>query len=380
MKQGLYVHIPYCYRKCHYCDFHISTGMKTRPAMVRAMVREIALQQNYLPSRRLATVYWGGGTPSLLGPQEMTALMEAIRDTYAVASDAEITLEVNPEDVSPERLRLWHALGFNRLSLGVQSLDDGVLRFLGRRHRRADVWRAFREIERGPIENVSIDLIFGMAGLSDALWRRMLAEAAALPVVHMSVYELTVEGRNLFAFRQRQGRGSVVRSDAAVARQFRLAHEVLERAGFAHYEISNYARSGRRSVHNMLYWQGYPYRGIGPSAHSYDGRRRRTNVANNAVYIRRLAAGQAHYTEEVLSAVDRFNEWVLMRLRLAEGLRRDEVAALPVRFRRHVVGRLDRWVASGHLVVRPGGWTLTPEGMLWVDRLASDLLWVDGHA
>ncbi len=375
MEQGFYIHVPYCHRKCHYCDFHISTGMKTRPKMLGAMVREIAMRQNYLPDRRLHTVYWGGGTPSLLHVEELAALMHAVHQHYDVQAGAEVTLECNPEDISAERLRQWHALGINRLSLGVQSLDDGILRFLGRAHRRSDVLRAFHMIERGPIHNISIDLIFGMAGLSTAAWQRMLRTASALPVSHLSVYELTIEGRNLLAHRHRRGVRTFLHDDETAAAQFQAAHQILEAHGFRHYEISNYARPGYESRHNMIYWHGRPYWGIGPSAHSYTGRARRTNIANNAVYIRRVNAGARYYEEEVLSEADRFNEWLVMRLRLATGLDRATLAGFSERYRNHLHQRIGAWVASGHMQAADTGWPLTLKGMLWANRIAADLMW-----
>ncbi len=339
------------------------------------MVAEITSRQNYLPTAEVHTLYLGGGTPSMLSINDLERLFDAVHHSYIISGDAEITIECNPEDVTPERIRQWRQLGINRVSVGVQSLDDALLRWMGRQHSAEQAHRAVADLADAGFNNISIDLIFGVRGLSTDRWRQMLETVVQWPIRHISCYDLTIEGRNLWAHRTRKFGETFTVSDATAAEQFLAAHHILEAHGFGHYEISNYAIPGFESRHNRIYWEGTPYWGVGPSAHSYDGaRRRRRNIANNARYVRAVTTGTPYFTEEILSEADQFNELILTRLRTRRGLRHEELRRFPHSFHRHLQRRAVPWRRTGHLEKTPHGWRLTLEGMLLADRIIADLM------
>ena len=267
----------------------------------------------------ISTLYFGGGTPSLLAPEELGQLMEAIQAAAVLAPDLECTLEANPDDISPAQLLAWKSIGINRLSLGIQSFRDEDLQWMNRAHSGQQAREALNMIREAGFHNISADLIYGTPGLSDEAWQEQVNTLLAFGVPHISAYALTVEPRTALDLMIRQGKRADVEPDQQ-AGQFLLLADLLETAGYDHYEISNFALPGMRSRHNSSYWRGIPYIGIGPSAHSYDGQGRRWNVANNAAYIRALQEGRIPYTEEILSAVQRFNEYVMTALRTSEGL------------------------------------------------------------
>ncbi len=347
--------------------------MHTRAEMIKAIRQEVMSRQNYLPSVEIDTLYLGGGTPSLLTHRELDEVLEAVYCIYPLAKNAEITLECNPEDVSPKIASQWLRLGINRISLGVQSLNDALLSAMGRLHNANKAKQATFTLAEVGFENLSIDLIFGINGLSNDAWRNTLEEVVRWPIQHISCYDLTIEGRNLWSHFSHRGRRFTA-SEEESAEQFRIAHHLLEANGFDHYEISNYGRPGFESRHNQLYWKGYPYMGAGPSAHSYDGQRRRHNIANNYGYIQAIFHGRPYFVEEVLTANDRFNEWLLTRLRVRSGLSRTELATFPKEYAAHLIYRIERWIETGHIQASDHGWHFSLEGMLLADCIISDLM------
>ncbi len=315
---GIYLHIPYCRQACHYCNFHFSTTLKSLPELVQALTQELALRQSYL-QEPVATIYLGGGTPSLLADKQLALLLAKIRALFAVDAEAEITLEVNPEDVSAERAAMWRRLGFNRISLGVQSFDDRVLPLLNRAHSGRQAIEAVHLLAAAGFDNISIDLIYGIPGQTTRQWQRNLEQALALPIQHLSCYALTIEERTAWGHWQRQGRLKAV-SEATYEAEYRLMCDMLGQAGFEHYEVSNFARPGYRSRHNQAYWHGAPYLGAGPGAHSYNGSSRQANIANNAIYIRQLSRGLVPATTEHLNKAQQYYEYLLTGLRTDRGI------------------------------------------------------------
>ncbi len=373
---GLYLHIPFCRKACHYCNFHFSTSQRLREQVVEAMCRELELRRDFLGGRPLATLYLGGGTPSLLPEAELWRLFETVARHYALQSDAEVTLEANPEDLTAERLAALRQMPVNRLSIGIQSFRDEDLRFMNRNHDAATARAAVLRARDAGFDNITIDLIYGTPGLDQAAWVRNVEEALALEVPHISAYCLTVEPRTALAHFVRQGHVPDV-DDALAVAQFEYLIERLEAAGFVHYEISNFGKEGYWSRHNTAYWLGKPYLGIGPSAHSYDGRARYWNVAHNPRYVKAILSGRLPLECEQLTAADRYNEYVMVRLRTVWGVRLAELEAMGAQWKEWFLKEVAPFHAQGLVEERDGVWRLTRRGKHYADRIAAALFFTD---
>ncbi|MDJ0366762.1 radical SAM family heme chaperone HemW [Hymenobacter sp. H14-R3] len=318
---GLYLHIPFCKQACHYCDFHFSTSLGLKGQFVEALIREMALRRTYLPepTAPLETIYFGGGTPSLLTAAELRRIFEAIALNFNVSPQAEITLEANPDDLSPAKLAELVASPINRLSIGLQSFHEPHLRLMNRAHSAAESGQAVRAAQAAGFENISVDLIYGIPAPSHAVWEQDLARLFELNVPHVSAYALTIEPDTAFGRRLQKGT-FVAPPDEFVAQQFELLLSQLRLKGYEQYEISNFCQPGRESRHNANYWRGVPYLGLGPSAHSFDGRSRQYAVANNPQYVAAvLERGEVPATVEQLSPLDQANEYLLTTLRTSRG-------------------------------------------------------------
>lgn len=370
---GVYIHIPFCRKACTYCDFHFSTTRRQQGALVSALVREVGLRADFFPQTApLDSLYLGGGTPSVLAAAEVSALVEAVKAHFPLRPGAEVTLEANPDDLHPAYLEALRAAGITRLSVGIQSFRPEDLTALNRSHTAAQALGCLPAARAAGFRDFSLDLILGLPGLDLAAWQANLDQALALAPPHLSVYALTVEARTALAHQVARGQVRIP-PDEVYEAQYLAAHDRLTAAGYRHYELSNYARPGHEARHNSSYWAGQPYLGLGPSAHSYDGRRRSWNIAHNAHYLRALAAGQLATAEtETLSARDRYHEYVMTGLRQAAGL---DLA----RLQRWVpdwearYGRVrDRYLAQGDLVARPGGIAASPAGWLRADAIIRD--------
>ncbi|WP_210489634.1 radical SAM family heme chaperone HemW [Rufibacter aurantiacus] len=315
---GIYLHIPFCKQACHYCDFHFSTSMGLKEQVLQAMHRELDLQQNYLNGEVINTIYFGGGTPSILSVDELNGLLEAIYAKHTVNPNAEITLEANPDDLTPEKLQALRQTRINRLSIGVQSFHDPHLQLMNRPHTAAEAADCIILAQELGFDNISLDLIYGIPAEDAALWEEDLAKAFALNVQHLSCYALTIEPNTVFGSRVQKGKFSPA-DEERVARQFELLMDQAARHGFLHYEISNFCQPGFESKHNSSYWKQVPYLGLGPSAHSFNGVSRQFNIAHNPKYVQALEAGQLPCTVEELSVEDRVNEYVMTTLRTSWG-------------------------------------------------------------
>ncbi len=318
---GLYLHIPFCKQACHYCDFHFSTSLGLKERFVEALIKEMALRRQYLPDagEALQTIYFGGGTPSLLTSAELARIFDAIHANFMVSPQAEITLEANPDDLSPAKLAELATSPVNRLSIGLQSFHEPHLRLMNRAHSAQESGQAVRAAQAAGFENISVDLIYGVPAASHAIWEDDLAHLLALNVPHVSAYALTIEPDTAFGRRLRKGT-FVAPPEEFVARQFETLLTTLRGHGYEQYEISNFCQPGRESRHNANYWRGVPYLGLGPSAHSFDGRRRQYAVANNPQYVAAvLERGEVPATVEQLSPLDQANEYLLTTLRTSRG-------------------------------------------------------------
>lgn len=371
---GLYLHIPFCQRRCVYCDFYSTTfGAAERERYVGALSRELARRADEADGRHLATVYLGGGTPSQLAPDELERLLAAVYDAYAVALDAEVTIEANPDDLTPDYVAALAALPVNRVSLGVQTFDDDALRLLRRRHSGSQATAAVERLFRAGIDNLSVDLIYGLPGQTQAQWEADLDRALALPVAHLSAYALIYEeGTELWRMRSR---GEVDEaSDELSLALFERLMDRTARAGFEHYEISNFALAGHRARHNTAYWTGAPYIGCGPDAHSFDGEAcRRRNLPDLRAYLD--ASPCVPHEVEHLTADEQFNDLILTSLRMSDGLRLDRVEA---RFGREACAEVVRTamphVRAGRLRMEDGVLRLTRRGLFVSDDVMSDFM------
>lgn len=367
---GLYLHIPYCKKACTYCDFHFSTSLKTREGVLAAMHRELEERAPEIAGATMATVYFGGGTPSLMAPQEIGAFIDQARRLFTVEEDAEATLEVNPDDVTDRRLDEWKAIGITRLSIGIQSFREERLRFMGRAHTADQSQRALELIARASFASWTLDLIYGLPGMTMDEWNEQLDRALAFAPPHISSYCLTVEPKTTLAHRVHAGDVHMP-GDADQAAQFERLIERAEGAGLVQYEISNFGREGHFSRHNTSYWKGIPYLGIGPGAHSFDGRAvRRWNVANNNAYQRLAGAGERHWQEETLTPAQRTNEMLLTGLRTMWGVM---VADLPIDPRGENAALIGHYMQRGDLEMRDDRLVLTRAGRNFADRIAADL-------
>lgn len=369
---GIYLHIPFCRQACHYCNFHFSTSLKLKNEFVDALLKEIQLQSTYLPSEPVNTIYFGGGTPSLLSIEELISILQTLRQTFTVAADAEVTLEANPDDIVEEKLKDWKQAGINRLSIGVQSFFEEDLRWMNRAH-TAQQAIGNLQLARKYFDNITIDLIYGTPTLPDEKWQHNVQQAISLGITHLSCYALTVEPGTALAHMINKHKTLDVNTEDQ-ARQFLLLMDWMKAAGYEHYEISNFALPGMRSRHNSSYWQGASYLGLGPSAHSFNGQSRQWNIANNALYIKSLKEDKVPFEVEHLTSTQRLNEYIMTSLRTVEGLNLEYVTT---HFGEKASNKLkqetQQFIETGKMQLNNGYLQLTKEGKLFADGIAAEL-------
>lgn len=365
---GVYVHIPFCRQSCIYCNFYFLNGNRQSSELVESLLKEIDIRVNKTGAS-ISTIYFGGGTPSFIEPELIHAVMAKLLSKSSIAPE-EITLEANPDDVTEERLLAWKNAGINRLSLGVQSFHAHHLKWMNRAH---DVAQAEYAIESALAHGfeLSIDLIFGIPGSSNEEWRYNLEKANSYGIHHLSCYGLTLEEntpwKKLIASKKYSKP-----DDNLTAIQFTMAMEYLQSQGWEHYEISNYCRPGYRARHNTSYWQDKPYIGIGPSAHSFDGNTRSWNVADINAYVQAIGKGELPLESEQLGNREKYNEYVMTKLRTAWGLDPQQMSAFGFEMDK-ILLKLEHYIAEGMMEKRDGYYVLTNEGKLYADAIASSL-------
>lgn len=368
----LYLHIPFCLSKCIYCGFYSVANTRQKAVYLDALGREIRLRSRYLAGTPVRTLYFGGGTPSLLSGEELAGILQTLRNTFQITPDAEITLEANPEQLTPEYCRTLHDLGINRLSVGVQSFQDPVLRFMGRRHTANQALEAIRNAAAAGIDNISIDLIFGVSERSDDQWAEDMETALSLPIRHLSCYALTPE-ENSILYKQIQRHTHAPVDDEQAARQYRQLCQRLRQTPFRHYEVSNFAIADYESRHNSAYWDHTPYLGLGPAAHSFDGHSRQWNPANLSQYLHNIGEGILYEEREMLDEKALFNETLLLSLRTRKGL---SLNALCERFGTSRVNALLDYfhtkVPQAHYTETESRLRLTEAGLWFADGIAGD--------
>ena len=322
---GIYLHIPYCRSNCHYCDFYATSNMSSIEKLVESEKRELIARKQYIGNEIVETIYFGGGTPSVLSAFQVKALLEVINANFIVALDCEITLEANPEDLAEPYLTALRLAGINRMSIGIQSFNNEMLSYLGRGHDNSKLVNKIRAVQKAGIGNISIDLIYGIPGLSLDNYSDSLKEAMNLGIQHISAYSLIIEKNTFFYNLYKTNRLKEAPDDDVVA-QFNMTIDTLASFGFSHYEVSSFALEGFKSRHNSSYWEGKKYLGVGPSAHSFDGISRQWNVSSIKNYILNIEGDKNYFEIEILSEVDRYNEYLLVGLRTAKGISKHYVS------------------------------------------------------
>ena len=375
---GIYIHIPFCRQACHYCNFHFTVSLKHKAALIGALAKEITLSTVNRSTAKekeiISTLYFGGGTPSILDKDDLQLIFSALTESFTFSTDIEITLEANPDDISEEKLLLWKSFGINRLSVGIQSFFDEELQWMNRAHTAAESLLCIDQIKAAGLDNFSVDLIYGSPLLTNGNWKKNVDIILEKNIPHISCYALTVEPKTPLNIFIQQKKKEPVDAERQAA-QFLLLMEWMEKAGYEHYEISNFARPGSRSKHNSSYWQGKKYYGFGPSAHSFDGNKiRRWNIANNSLYIQSITKDIIPYEEETLTDTQRMNEYIMTSLRTIEGIDQDFIqSTFGAVYSDKIKHATSRYISTNKLFVKNNSIILTREGKLFADGIAGDL-------
>jgi len=373
---GIYIHIPFCKKACHYCNFHFSTQTKYLDEFTQALLVEIELQQQYL-NDKIETLYFGGGTPSLLSKEAIQSIYAKLKDNFDFAQELEFTLEANPDDLTLQKAEDWLSIGINRLSIGIQSFQPQSLEWMNRAHTTTQAHQSIQNAIAAGFSNISTDLIYGTPHLTDQGLSADLEILLNYGIPHISCYALTVEEKTaLHSMIQKKTMKEV--DSTQQARQFNLIVDRLEQAGWEHYEISNFSKPNQRSKHNSNYWNGVPYLGLGPAAHSFNRNSRQWNVANNQLYVQSIKNNTVPFEMEHLSTTTQFNEYMMISLRKMEGFSFEKIKKeFGAAYEIHAKAIAAHFVQEGKLIVTPAGYTLSKEAKFFADGMASDFFWLE---
>ncbi|NCT17180.1 MAG: coproporphyrinogen III oxidase [Flavobacteriaceae bacterium CG_4_8_14_3_um_filter_34_10] len=368
---GIYIHIPFCKQACHYCDFHFSTSLKKKRELVDALCKELVLRKNEILGR-VETIYFGGGTPSLLSQEELEIIFKTIYENYTIIENPEITLEANPDDLSRQKLEQLAKSPINRLSIGIQSFFEEDLKFMNRAHNAEEAENSIKKAKKY-FKNISIDLIYGVPGMSNVRWKQNIEKALSFEILHISSYALTVEPKTALDTFIKKGLVPPV-DDALAEQHFFTLMETLQTNDFVQYELSNFGKEGFFSRNNTAYWQGKTYLGIGPSAHSYDGKNRSWNVKNNSLYINSIEKGNLPSETETLSITDCYNEYVMTGLRTIWGVSLTRVELdFGKKYKEYLLLQAQKHLEENLLYLDGDLLLVTKKGKFLSDGLASDL-------
>jgi oxygen-independent coproporphyrinogen III oxidase len=368
---GIYIHIPFCKKACHYCNFHFSTNLGKLTEMVAAICKDIDLRHKFLNETKIATVYFGGGTPSLLSKLDLELILSTLRRYYTIDEDAEITMECNPDDLTMEYLFMLKQIGINRLSIGIQSFFEEDLLFMNRAHNAKEASNSILMAKAAGFENITIDLIYGSNTTTMEMWKENIDQALSFEIPHISSYCLTVEEKTVFDKWVKSKK--MVRPDEEKSNlQFEYLIEKLTKAGFDHYEISNFGKPGKHAIHNTNYWKGKDYLGLGPSAHSYNGTERNWCISNNNLYISNINTGLAFVENELLSMDDKYNEYIMIGLRTMWGINLIDIKnKFGISYYENCISSLnDQWLME-NLLIKDEQITLSQSGKYFADKIAS---------
>ena len=383
---GIYIHIPFCKQACYYCNFHFSTSLALKDEMINCLIKEIEIRHQYLlnysgkdiailssEDEPIETIYFGGGTPSLLSTRQIERILSFIKKNYHVAAGAEITLEANPDDIDAEKLSGWKKSGINRLSIGIQSFIERDLLWMNRAHNSEQAIECIQLALQSGFNNFSIDLIFGVPDLSNEEWERNVQKVIDLQVPHIACYALTVEPKTALYKMIQLKKKEDINTDVQ-ATQYVMLMQMMHDAGYEHYEISNFAKPGYRSQHNSSYWQGKKYIGIGPSAHSYNGSSRMWNRANNAAYVQSIQQNIIPFEKETLTQQQKLDEYIMTSLRTMEGM---DLRFIEDHFSTHDRKRIEvvinENIEKACFIIRDDKVMLTDEGKLFADGISVKL-------
>jgi len=371
---GIYIHIPFCKKRCHYCDFHKSLILKDKDRMIKALVKEMELENGFLESEQVETIYFGGGTPSVLDYDEIMILFEGLYKNFKISKDAEITFEANPDDLTKQYLKKLKQTRINRLSIGLQSFSNQDLRLLNRRHESETGINAVYDSKNTGFENISIDMIYGIPGMSMETWENNLNIAFQMEINHISAYHLTIEPNTVFSRYINEGRIKMPEEDIGIE-QFRVLIKKTEENKFLQYEISNFCIDGFFSKHNTNYWKQVKYLGIGPSAHSYNKEIRRWNIADNKKYMDIISKNKTLFEKEYLDNRKKYNEYILTSLRTMWGI---DLKFLEENYSKesmdYCMGLSKRFIDYGMIVKNKNNLILTNQGKLIADNITSELM------
>ncbi len=371
---GIYIHFPFCKSKCIYCNFYSIAALQQKEAYLSALLKELDIASSYLPDKHVATVYFGGGTPSLLDISEVETILTALSQRYNLSADAEITFEANPEQLDKQYARDLKSMGINRLSVGIQSFSDNILQLLKRRHTAAEAKQALLTVFEAGFENVSVDLIYGIPYRSENQWNDELVLAFSFPITHLSAYSLTVEPSTLLD-RKIRSKQFLPIDERIEEDNYKQLIDKAQSSGFVHYEISNFAKNGWFSRHNFAYWEGVPYLGLGPSAHSFDGHSRQWNPADIQQYVQNIEVGHREEEKELLTIEMQFNEYVMLMLRTFKGIDIEHIKThFGVQYANRTLQHWSRVPATYYCQPEASHYVLTAAGMRFADKIAVDLL------
>ena len=369
---GIYIHIPFCKQACYYCDFHFSTNLNLKDNLLRAIATEIDLQSQYLENDPVSSIYFGGGTPSVLTAAEVENILHQISGLHQVTADAEITLEANPDDLTRTKVNELKSTGINRLSIGIQSFHDPHLSYMNRAHNAREATQCVSWASEAGIDNLSIDLIYGIPAKNHEIWNKDLEIALSLPISHISAYCLTIEPDTAFGRWVAQKKMQPADEEFA-ASQFEMLLARMEKVGFEQYEISSFCKKKQYSRHNSSYWLQQKYLGIGPSAHSFDGTSRQFNIANNQKYIQSIQQGEVPFTKEVLSPVQVANEYLLTSIRTIWGSSLEQLELAYPGWHAQFDTTISEFVDRNLLVIDDNVMKLTTSGKLIADEISLQL-------
>ena len=374
---GIYIHIPYCKQQCSYCNFHFRISQKDKVEMLKCINLELEMRQTYLKNKAINTIYFGGGTPSILSKSEIKFILDSIYNIYKIKENAEITLECNPDDLTENKLKALKEVGINRLSIGVQSFDDEDLKFMNRSHNATQSENCLKLAQQVGFNNITIDLIYGLPNQNLADWEKNLKKMFAFNIPHFSAYALTVENKTPLKYLVERKK-IIPLNEKKVLEQFNTLMDMAAENGFVHYEISNFGKQGCFSKHNTAYWQSKHYLGIGPSAHSYNGESRSWNVSANKQYIQKILDRVEGVHQEILSKNQQYNEYIFTSLRTIWGANSETInVQFGIKFQSHFLKEVKKWESKKDIKKTEYTYTLTNSGKFLADAIASDLFIVD---
>jgi oxygen-independent coproporphyrinogen-3 oxidase len=372
---GIYIHIPFCRKACTYCDFHYSTTWKEKNQLIDLISKEIEIQRHYLNNEPINTIYFGGGTPSILSNIEINKIIDQINGVHSIASDAEITLEANPDDLSVDNLKLLKQTPINRLSVGIQSFYDEDLKWMNRTHNAQEAYNGIQNAQNTGFENITCDLIYGYPLLDDNKWANNIDKLLTLGIPHISSYSMTIEPNTALDKFIKKGKQIPMDENQSI-RQFQYLMQRLAKNGFIHYEISNFSKKDFMSRHNTNYWLGEKYLGIGPSAHSFNGDSRQWNVSNNNLYIAELSLGSIPFTMENLTKEQQFNEYIMTSIRTIWGISLPTVKSkFNTTFKNSLLKQAQPFLNKKWISLENNTLKLTNEGKIFADLISSELFY-----